>query len=39
MFAEMPRQVLKDGTALKAYYAVFLNGFPKMSAVVSKLLG
>jgi hypothetical protein len=34
----MPRQVLEDGPALKADYAVFLNGIPKVSTVVSKFL-
>jgi hypothetical protein len=35
----MTRQVLKDGAALKADYAVFLNGLAKLSAVISKLFG
>jgi len=39
MLAEMARQVLKDSPTLKADYAVFLNGLPKVSTVVGKLLG
>jgi hypothetical protein len=39
VFAKMPRQVLEDSTALKADDAVFLNGLPKVSTVISKLLG
>jgi len=39
MLTEMARQVLEVGPALKADHAVFLNGLPKVSAVVSKLLG
>jgi hypothetical protein len=35
----MAGQVLKDGTALKADHAVFSNGLPKVSTVISKLLG
>jgi hypothetical protein len=35
----MTRQVLKDGAALKADHAVFLNSFPKVSAVIGKLFG
>jgi hypothetical protein len=33
------RQVFEDGTAFKADDAVFLNGLPKVSAVIDKLLG
>jgi hypothetical protein len=39
VFAKMPRQVFEDGPALKADYAVFLNGLPKVSPVIGKLLG
>jgi hypothetical protein len=35
----MTRQESKDAPALKADDAVSLNGFPKVSAVVSKLFG
>jgi hypothetical protein len=35
----MTRQVLKDGAALKADYAVLLNGLPKMSTVIGEFLG
>jgi hypothetical protein len=35
----MSRQVLEDGPAFKADYAVFLNGLPKVGAIISKLLG
>jgi hypothetical protein len=35
----MTRQVLKDGTALKADHAVFLDHLPKVSTVIGKLLG
>jgi hypothetical protein len=35
----MSRQVLEDGPALKAYHAVFLNGLPKVGAVIGKVLG
>jgi hypothetical protein len=35
----MARQVLEDGTALKADYPVLLNGLTKVSTVVGKLLG
>jgi hypothetical protein len=35
----MARQVLEDGATLKADYAVFLNGLPKVATVVGKLLG
>jgi hypothetical protein len=34
----MLRQELKGGPALKADHAVFLNGLPKVSTVVSKFL-
>jgi hypothetical protein len=34
----MSRQVLEDETAFKADHAVLLNGLPKVSTVVSKLL-
>jgi hypothetical protein len=39
VFAKMARQVLKDSPALKADHAVLLNGFTKVSTVISKLLG
>jgi len=38
VFTKVTRQVLEDGTALKADYAVFLNGFPKVGTVIGKLL-
>jgi hypothetical protein len=39
LFTEMTRQVLKDGTALKADHAVFLDRLPKVGTVIGKLLG
>jgi len=39
VFTEMPRQELKDRTALKANHAVLLNGLPKVGAVIGKLFG
>jgi hypothetical protein len=35
----MLRQGLEDAPAFKADHAVFLNGFAKVSTVISKLLG
>jgi hypothetical protein len=35
----MTRQEFKDRPALKADHSVFLNSFPKVSAVIGKLFG
>jgi hypothetical protein len=39
MLAEMARQELKDGTALKTDHAILLNRLPKVGTVIGKLLG
>jgi hypothetical protein len=39
VFTEMTGEVLEHGPALKADHAIFLNGLPKVSTVIGKLLG
>ncbi len=39
VFTEMAGQELEGEIAFKADHAVFLNGFTKVSTVMSKLLG
>jgi hypothetical protein len=39
MFTKMRWQVLEDRPALKADDCVFLNGLPKVGAVIGKVLG